>query len=96
MNKKAQGLSVSTIVIAALAVLVLVVLAVIFAGRIGVFTKEVTVSCAAQGGICKATCDQTTEVQVFRTPDNAEITCPNENAAKCCMTKTIAEQRGFK
>jgi len=37
--KKGQGLSLTTIVIAALALLILVVLTVIFAGRMGLFSK---------------------------------------------------------
>jgi len=40
MNKKAQGMSLNVIIIAALGLLVLVVLAIIFTGRTGVFVKE--------------------------------------------------------
>lgn len=46
--KKAQGISLNAIIIATLALLVLVVLAMIFTGRIGIFTKE-TKSCATLG-----------------------------------------------
>lgn len=46
--KKAQGISLNVIIIAILALLVLVVLAMIFTGRIGIFTKE-TKSCATLG-----------------------------------------------
>ncbi len=38
LNKKAQGLSMTTIVVAALALLVLVVLTLIFTGRMGPFS----------------------------------------------------------
>ena len=41
MKKKAQGLSMTTIVVAALALLVLVVLALVFTGRMGDFSKGV-------------------------------------------------------
>jgi hypothetical protein len=55
MNKKAQGLSVTTIVIAALAVLVLVVLAVVFLGRLTIFQRTIT-GCEGSGGVCKGNC----------------------------------------
>ncbi len=41
MNNKAQGISINTIIIAALALAVLVVLFAIFTGRMGIFTKGV-------------------------------------------------------
>ena len=91
--KRAQELSITTIVIAALAVLVLVVLAVVFAGRIGIFAKEITVSCASQGGLCKADCG--TDFVVGHTPDAKPITCP-DTTLKCCMNTEIAQQRGYK
>lgn len=50
--KKAQGLSMNVIVVAALALLVLVILAVIFIGRSGVFAKDVSAckgNCVAPG-----------------------------------------------
>jgi hypothetical protein len=50
-TKKAQGMSMTTIVIAAIALLVLVVLIMIFTGRIGGFTKGLD-SCTGQGGFC--------------------------------------------
>ena len=55
MKKKAQGLSMTTIVVAALALLVLVVLALVFTGRMGSFStgiKEVAdckQACVAAG-----------------------------------------------
>lgn len=49
--KKAQGISINTIIIAALALLVLVVLSVIFLGRTGIFAKE-SASCLTNGGSC--------------------------------------------
>jgi len=41
MSKKAQGMSMNVIIIAALALLVLVILAVIFIGRMGTTTKGI-------------------------------------------------------
>lgn len=40
MNKKAQGLSLTTIIVAAIALIVMVVLVMIFTGRIGVFREQ--------------------------------------------------------
>ena len=39
LNKKGQGLSLTTIIVAALALIVLVVLVMVFTGRIGIFEK---------------------------------------------------------
>jgi len=41
MKKKAQGLSLNVIIIAAIALIVLVVLVAIFTGRLGLFGREV-------------------------------------------------------
>jgi hypothetical protein len=41
MNKKGQGLSLTVIIVAALALIVLVVLVAIFVGRIGIFNEGV-------------------------------------------------------
>ena len=51
--KKAQGISINTIIIAALGLAVLVVLFLIFTGRIGIFSKGVdeTQACTS---ICQA------------------------------------------
>ena len=40
MSKKAQGISLNVIIIAAIALLVLVILSVIFMGRMGIFGQE--------------------------------------------------------
>lgn len=49
--KKAQGISMNVVIIAALALLVLVVLSVIFLTRTGVFSRK-TIDCRQNGGIC--------------------------------------------
>lgn len=51
MNKKAQGLPITTIIIAILALLVLVVIILIFTGKVRVFGGEL-VSCEGKGGFC--------------------------------------------
>ncbi|MBW2994748.1 hypothetical protein KY312_00200 [Candidatus Woesearchaeota archaeon] len=99
MRRKAQGLSVTTIVIAALAVLVLVVLAVIFTGRAGVFTRTVTVACEANGGQCALAgqCQAGTWVN----PTNREgkpLKCEagaGGQARDCCVAETIYESLGM-
>ena len=64
MRKKAQGLSLNAIIIAALALLVLVILAVIFMGRAGMFRRE-SGECGVMGGYCSRTgCTGTYERQV--------------------------------
>lgn len=50
-SKKAQGISINVIIIAAIALLVLVVLSVIFLGKLNVFGEQ-TASCETQGGQC--------------------------------------------
>lgn len=51
MRKKAEGLSLTTIVIAALALLVLIILSVIFVGRIGRWNEQ-SLECEQRGGVC--------------------------------------------
>lgn len=52
-NKKAQGLSLNTIIIAAIVLIVLIVLWAIFTGRMGGFTEEV----ARCKGTCRNECE---------------------------------------
>ena len=52
MHKKGESLSLNVIVIAALALLVLVILAVIFVGRAGLFRTE-SGKCDAFSGTCQ-------------------------------------------
>ena len=58
MNKKGAELSMNVIVIAAIVLLVLVVLSIIFLGRVGIFSKQVG-DCTSKGGSCqlKTECD---------------------------------------
>mgnify|MGYP001173580196 CR=1 FL=1 len=55
MNKKAQGISMNVIIIAAIALLVLVVLSVVFMGRMGIFSSG-SADCGNQGGTCLDEC----------------------------------------
>ena len=77
--KKGQGISINVIVIAAIALLVLVVLAIVFLGQTGTFTKGVN-DCENKGGSCTiGACPQgTTEFTSNRCADTtagAKQTC---------------------
>lgn len=54
MNKRGQGLSITTIIVAAIALIVLVVLVAIFTGRLGGFNRGLTdvSTCESLGGTC--------------------------------------------
>ncbi len=55
MKNKGQGLTLDTIVIAALVVIVLVVLILIFTGNLGPFSKSAS-GCTERGGQCLDAC----------------------------------------
>ncbi len=76
MAKKAQGISMNVIIIAAIALLVLVILSVIFIGRMGGWGEKVG-GCATQGGTCYdgSTCPTGT------TPFSAKC----EDNQVCCL-----------
>ncbi|MFH0979051.1 MAG: hypothetical protein V1837_07170 [Candidatus Woesearchaeota archaeon] len=72
-DRKAQSISLNTIIIAILALLVLVVIALIFSGKIKVFGTE-TRSCANVGGTCETACESNEAEQ-------GNTNCVN----KCCI-----------
>lgn len=82
--KKAQGISMSVIVIAAIALLVLVILSVVFIGRMGIWGKDVN-NCENKGGVCAPTCGQDS-AQSYPTAYPA-WNCEDEGgqAMKCCI-----------
>ena len=51
MRKRAQGMPMETIIIAALVIIVLIVLVFIFTGKFNIFGRT-TKSCVSQGGQC--------------------------------------------
>ncbi|MBS3102041.1 hypothetical protein J4458_01175 [Candidatus Woesearchaeota archaeon] len=55
MNKRGQSISINTIIVAAIALIVLVVLIAIFTGRLGIFSKGIaqTGTCESLGGTCQ-------------------------------------------
>ena len=81
MNKKAQGISMNVIIIAAIALLVLVILSVIFIGRMGSFGR-ITGDCTTQGGRCLASpCN----VQTPPMASNSGLNCEEESTPYCCL-----------
>ncbi len=89
MRKKAQGLSLNVIIIAALALLVLVILAVVFMGRAGMFRRE-SGGCTTLGGSCSRTgCTGDYERQVAYDCDLDGDGTANEGQAidgVCCIS----------
>lgn len=89
--RKGQGLSINTIIIAAIALVVLIVLWVIFTGRMGVFStglQEVEKNCKDQciaagnaGGNVKDTCT-TGEINL------RAVTVKGKTQQCCCTTQT--------
>lgn len=80
MSKKAQGISMNVIVIAAIALLVLVVLSVVFMGRMGVFNKGAA-ECRNNGGVCADECGKG-DAAGFGT-EFKEAAC--SDGKKCCI-----------
>ncbi|MBI5398114.1 hypothetical protein HZB03_01500 [Candidatus Woesearchaeota archaeon] len=81
-QKKAQGMSLNIIIIAAIGLLVLVILAVIFIGRIGTTTKAVDAckgTCVDSSDDCAGQYKKTTNDPCFG-PDNK----PTNQV--CCIT----------
>jgi len=81
-KKKAQGLSLTVIIIAVLAIIVLVVVIAIFTGKISIFGKELA-SCTGKGGTCYAEeCSAKGLLELKHTD------CEKLDASKphCCLT----------
>ncbi len=85
--KKAQSISINTIIIAAIALLVLVILSVVFTGRMGIWTKE-TAKCEPTIGRCASAgvnCgDIGTSVEGYPTK-YAAAKCDAEGATCCTI-----------
>lgn len=81
--KKAQGMSLNVVIIAALVILVLVVLSVIFIRSSGTFVDRVA-SCSVKGGVCAPSCgDMIYGTQEHTIPD-FDARCSNEGDI-CCL-----------
>ncbi len=78
---KGQGISINMIIVAAVALIVLVVLSVIFLGRFGIFSSK-TADCETQGGQCVVGACPTGQ------RDYAIWTCPKTASGasqSCCI-----------
>jgi hypothetical protein len=84
LHKKAQGLSLNTIIIAALVLLVLVVLAIIFGTRAKFFTGQ-TNNCQAKGGECLETGDSCVSVGLPQIFGEGEADDCEKTNGYCCM-----------
>ncbi|MBT6773921.1 hypothetical protein HOA91_00980 [Candidatus Woesearchaeota archaeon] len=87
-NKKGQGLSLTTIIVAALALIVLVVLIMVFTGRIGIF----------QGGLDKASQAELVQMKITygdcHPSATAEVTFSNDfKIAESEESKELAKAR---
>jgi len=77
MNKKGVELTLNTIIILALALIVLVVLSIIFFQRANIFNQSVNPDCESQQGVCMSQCP----------PDKMAVyaKCPDGKIGKCCI-----------
>jgi hypothetical protein len=100
MRKKGQGLSLNTIIIAAIVLIVLVVLWAIFTGRMGVFSQGITditkeKTCQEAGGEKRSGNDCGTDTILFGKYSNVgagEICCKVEGTCTGTYGEGGAEQ----
>jgi len=80
-GKKAQGLSLNMVIVAAIALIILVIIVAIFTGRISVFGKGVS-ACSTKGGTCKEACvEGETEAFGARCPEEGQ----DDILDTCCI-----------
>ena len=88
MKRKAQGLSITTIIVAAIALIVLVVLVAIFTGRIGGFSSGVN---QVAGDITKDCADISPGYELRNNEDCSALTVVSKDSAtsasQVCCTK---------
>lgn len=83
--EKGQGLSITTIVVAAIALLILVVLVAVFTGQFGGFTLGVQ-DCNAKSGACYDSCPTGTAVLQGRTSCSKLPSVDGEGKQVCCIS----------
>ncbi len=87
MDKKGVEISMNVLIVAAIGLLVLVVLSIIFLGRIGTFGQQ-SASCEVQGGKCAVACNNADYgTQNFQSR-NPLLTCPDSATGDkqiCCL-----------
>lgn len=77
VSKKSQGISLTTVVVAALALLVLIVLILIFSGRMGIFQSGVANCPAGTTPQDNPNCERGIPRLVIGSGDNVEYCCPD-------------------
>ncbi len=84
-NEKAQGISITTIIVAAIALVVLVILIAIFTGKMGGFTQQLE-SCSEKAGECVASVAACKERGQFNSPLTG-TSCEKEtpDLPYCCV-----------
>lgn len=90
-KKKAQGISINTIIIAAIALVVLVVLIAIFVSKMGGFTTQLA-KCSEKGGECvrdSAACKLKGQFNTGLTSTSCEKDSPS--MPLCCIP--VGEQK---
>ena len=92
--KKAQSLSINTIIIAILAILVLVIVGVIFTGRAGLFGREIAQGCVANGGICLTDGEYDDKYGSAGYTIVSDYICPSEGGKQCYVPDAVASNRG--
>ena len=83
-SKKAEGMSVNVIIVAILALLVLVVLSFVFAGKIGDFVKG-TKQCQSIGGECLGACNIEQGYKEMFTAACLDKNTGKLTGEKCCI-----------
>ena len=81
-NKKAQGMSINLIVVAAVALLVMVILIAMFSSKIGDFGTQKD-GCIAQGGICVTGTGGRCDTGQIRIDSSNSKDCPSPKI--CCI-----------
>ena len=82
--KKAQGISMNVIIIAALALLVLVVLSVVFIGKTGKWGTDIG-KCEVNGGACVADLAACKEQYGEQSALNPAWVCDDGEKPACCV-----------
>ena len=86
MNKKGVEISMNVLIIAAIGLLVLVVLSIIFLGRIGTFGQK-SGDCEVQGGLCGEKCGEPGTPTAEYQQRNPLLTCPENQV--CCLKISV-------
>jgi len=84
MNKKAQGISLNVVIIAAIAIIVLVVIVVIFGSRVKLFGKGIS-ACEGACAQTKDLCGDRAAIPAKNCDDDGDGEPNVEGLGFCCM-----------